>query len=209
MWFKEIYHELYRILLVVILKIRKRGGVFPIIWGVKYLHINSLDNSINILTDKLEKVSVFLYGSGHQLLIERDVIFKKGMIWFEDKNCSIVIREKTTIEEAEISAAEDGMHIAIEKDCMLSSGIRISTTDSHSIISLDTNKRINEAGSVLIENHVWIGHNATICKGIHIGHDTIIGTNSVVTHDIPPSVVAAGVPARIVKSNVTWNRKRI
>ena len=51
---------------------------------------------------------------------------------------------------------------------------------------------------VEIENDVWIGDCAVILRG-KIGNGSIIGANSVVTHDVPPYAIVAGTPARIIK----------
>jgi acetyltransferase-like isoleucine patch superfamily enzyme len=50
-----------------------------------------------------------------------------------------------------------------------------------------------------IGNDVWIGMNATIMGGLKIGNGAIIAAHSVVTNDIPPYAIVAGVPARIIK----------
>jgi len=55
---------------------------------------------------------------------------------------------------------------------------------------------------VIIENDVWIGTKATICKGVHIGRGTIVGANAVVTHDLPENCIAVGVPARVIKMRI-------
>lgn len=54
-------------------------------------------------------------------------------------------------------------------------------------------------GPVVIEDNVWIGTKASIMPGVRIGKGAIIAANSVVTHDIPPYCVAAGIPARAIK----------
>ena len=54
-------------------------------------------------------------------------------------------------------------------------------------------------GDTVVGNDVWIGQNATILPGIHIGDGAIIGLNSVVGSDIPAYAVAAGNPARVVR----------
>ena len=52
---------------------------------------------------------------------------------------------------------------------------------------------------VTIEDDVWIGCNVVILKGVTIGRAAVIGAGSVVTHDVPPHVVVAGNPARVVR----------
>ena len=52
---------------------------------------------------------------------------------------------------------------------------------------------------VIIEDDVFIGMNSTVLKGSHIGKGSVIGAGSVVTRDIPPGVIAAGNPARVIR----------
>ena len=54
-------------------------------------------------------------------------------------------------------------------------------------------------GEVIIMDNVWIGDGARIMPGVTIGRGAVIGTNSVVTKDIPPLSVACGTPAKIIK----------
>jgi maltose O-acetyltransferase len=55
------------------------------------------------------------------------------------------------------------------------------------------------ARPVTIGSNVWIGAAAIVCPGVSVGDDSIIGAGSVVTRDVPAGVVAAGVPARVVR----------
>jgi galactoside O-acetyltransferase len=52
---------------------------------------------------------------------------------------------------------------------------------------------------VHIGKNVWVGANAVIMPGVTIGDNSVIGGGSVVTNDIPPNVVAIGIPCRIVR----------
>ncbi|MBQ9566082.1 MAG: CatB-related O-acetyltransferase [Synergistaceae bacterium] len=54
-------------------------------------------------------------------------------------------------------------------------------------------------GNTIVGNDVWIGQNATILPGVHIGDGVIIGMNSVVGSDVPPYTIAAGNPAREIR----------
>jgi acetyltransferase-like isoleucine patch superfamily enzyme len=97
----------------------------------------------------------------------------------------------------------------IHKDCMLAKYVEIRTGDSHSIVDKETGKRINKAANVCIEEHVWIGAHAKILKGVTIGNNSVIGTASVVTKDVPEGSIASGVPARVIRTGISWDRKRI
>ena len=54
-------------------------------------------------------------------------------------------------------------------------------------------------GPVVIGNNVWICEHACILSGVTIGDGAIIAANAVVTHDVPPYCIAAGIPAKVVK----------
>ncbi len=54
-------------------------------------------------------------------------------------------------------------------------------------------------GDTVIENDVWIGYGATIMPGVHIGNGAIIGTNALVTKDVPDYAIVGGNPARLIR----------
>lgn len=55
---------------------------------------------------------------------------------------------------------------------------------------------------ITIEDNVWIGEFARICKGVTIGKNSVIAANAVVTKDVPANCIAAGNPAKIVKTDI-------
>lgn len=57
-----------------------------------------------------------------------------------------------------------------------------------------------ESAPVVLEENVWLGARVIILPGVRIGTGSVIGAGSVVTRDIPPRVVAAGLPARVIKT---------
>lgn len=67
----------------------------------------------------------------------------------------------------------------------------------------DAEKRIDEQGvstkPVVIEDDIWIGANAVILPGVTIGSHSVVAAGSVVTKDVPPHSLVAGVPAKIIK----------
>ncbi|MCC0698043.1 CatB-related O-acetyltransferase [Clostridioides sp. ZZV15-6383] len=54
-------------------------------------------------------------------------------------------------------------------------------------------------GNIIIGNDVWIGYDAIIMSGVHIGDGAIIGTRAIVTNDVPPYSIVGGIPAKIIK----------
>ena len=52
---------------------------------------------------------------------------------------------------------------------------------------------------VIIGDRVWLGENVSVLPGVRIGEGVVVAANSVVTHDLAPNTIAAGVPARIIK----------
>jgi virginiamycin A acetyltransferase len=51
----------------------------------------------------------------------------------------------------------------------------------------------------VLGNDVWIGDNVVVLSGVHVGTGAAIGANAVVTKDVPPYAVVAGVPARFIR----------
>lgn len=124
---------------------------------------------------------ILLYGAGHILLGDESYIGRGSSIQSEAK-CLVQI----------------GHH------CAISHNVRIYTTTN--IVDQDfCSQRIHKSSSVVIEDGVWIGANVFINPGIKIGANSIIGANSVVTHDVPAWSVVGGVPARLIRMKQVSN----
>ena len=90
--------------------------------------------------------------------------------------------------------------ISIGDGCAISQNVTIRDSDNHEVIR----EGYEKSAPIVIEDHVWIGINSTILKGVHIGEGSIIAAGSVVTKNCPPNSLVAGVPARVIKENVHW-----
>ncbi len=87
--------------------------------------------------------------------------------------------------------------ITIQESCMIASNAYITDSDWHDIYNRIS---IGKSAPIVLEKNVWIGDSAIICKGVTIGQNSIIGAGSVVVNAVPENTIAAGNPARVVKS---------
>ena len=88
--------------------------------------------------------------------------------------------------------------ITIGDNCMLAAGSYVTDADWHDLY--DRTKPIGTTKAVTLHNNVWLGDGATVCKGVSIGENSIIGAGSVVATDIPANVIAAGNPAQVIRA---------
>lgn len=89
--------------------------------------------------------------------------------------------------------------ITIGHGVAISSGVTIRDSDNHSI-----NGNTVISAPIVIEDHVWIGLNATILKGVRIGSGAVVAAGAVVTSDVPSNTLVGGVPGRVIKQDVVW-----
>jgi acetyltransferase-like isoleucine patch superfamily enzyme len=158
----------------------------------------------------LNGASFRIVGNNNIIEFGENVNIGKGCsFWAEGNNIRIYVGNHTTFtHKVHVNAQEDNSQILIGDDCMFSNTIIIRTSDSHPIYNSD-NIRINPAKSINIGEHVWIAPNTKIMKGVTIGSGSIIGSDTIVTKDLPSNILAVGHPAKIVKTDVRWTRESI
>ncbi len=81
--------------------------------------------------------------------------------------------------------------------CQIGSYACLMDNDYHSVE--DRNKP-GESRPIVLGRNVWLGVRVIVLKGVTIGENAVIGAGSVVTKDIPADCVAAGVPARVIRT---------
>ena len=102
---------------------------------------------------------------------------------------------------------QDDAEVTIGDDCNFGPNTTI-VTPCHPMIASERNKIMTPEGEarrlcwakpVHIGNSCWFGASVTVCPGVTIGDNCVIGAGSVVTRDIPPNSFAAGVPCRVIR----------
>jgi acetyltransferase-like isoleucine patch superfamily enzyme len=95
-----------------------------------------------------------------------------------------------------------GGEVHIGNNVMIAPHVMIASGD-HDFVQLEMPMRFAVAitkGPIRIEDNVWIGSNCTITDGVTIGREAVVGANSVVTKDVQPYDIVAGVPARVIRN---------
>ena len=141
------------------------------------------------------------------------VILGEHCTWFADLTIRLSSDDELLFWGARASSngtsivlSGEGMSVIVGEDCMFAADTVIRTSDLHSILSLEDGSWLNPPESVLLEPHVWVGQEAMLLKGSHVGTGSIIGAKALVNGPIPPVSAAAGLPAKVIKRGVSWDR---
>jgi acetyltransferase-like isoleucine patch superfamily enzyme len=110
----------------------------------------------------------------------------------------VEIGAKTVMgQECTISAYQ---RVRIGEQCVIADRAMFIDFD-HGVVEVE--RPIRQQGiykrDVVVGSNVWIGYGACILRGVSVGDNSIVGTNSVVTKDVPANAVVAGIPARVIR----------
>ncbi|NCC30714.1 MAG: acyltransferase [Chloroflexia bacterium] len=121
-------------------------------------------------------------------------IYSGHNIWI-NKSASLILGSGYINHSLDISCFEQ---IEIGHDVAISQNVTLRDSDNHSLNGSKPTKPIK------IGNHVWIGMNVAVLKGVTIGDGAVVAAGSVVHKDVPPHTLVAGVPAVIKKTDIHW-----
>jgi acetyltransferase-like isoleucine patch superfamily enzyme len=110
----------------------------------------------------------------------------------------VSIGAKTVIgQECTISAFQ---HVSIGRECIIADRVMLIDFD-HGVTEVERPIRVQGIykRDVRVGHNVWIGYGACILRGVSVGENSIIGTSSVVTKQVPANAVIAGSPARVIR----------
>ena len=159
----------------------------------------------------------FFLGRNLELKIEpRGEIRFGRFVWIGDGTkirCHegvVEIGAKTVMgQECTISAYQ---RVRIGEECVIADRAMFIDFD-HGIVEVERPIRLQGIykRDVEVGNNVWIGYGACILRGVSVGDNSVIGTNAVVTKDVPANAVVAGIPARIIRmreapKELRWER---
>lgn len=124
----------------------------------------------------------FMYGA--DVILFRGAKLSLGANSFINSDCKIRCHEE----------------ISIGEDCAISHDFTVMDSDAHSLDGDNRKKPVH------IGNHVWIGTRVTVLSGVKIGDGAVIAAGALVTKNVPAGCLAGGVPAKVLRENVTWKK---
>jgi acetyltransferase-like isoleucine patch superfamily enzyme len=151
--------------------------------------------------------SIFIHSTVSNAIIEiGDNCVLNGVIRLVGGDGGMVrIGERTTFNDVGITMHEAGA-VTFGRDCMLSTDVHMDPSDMHPIFDRTTGKRLNPPQDIEIGDHVWLANRVLLLKGARVGSGTVVGAGAMVVGTLPPNVLAAGSPAKVVRENIVWTR---
>jgi acetyltransferase-like isoleucine patch superfamily enzyme len=157
---------------------------------------------------RLWDVTLSLIGENHTVRIGSGARLRGGHFLVEDRGGRLDIGDNTTVFTPMVVCSEGGA-IRIGRDCLIAYGLDLRNSDGHSVLDTTTRQRVNPAADTAIADNVWVGNNCQIMKGVTIGAHSVVAARAVVTKNVPPHSLAAGLPAKIIRENVDWDPRRL
>jgi len=143
--------------------------------------------------------------------VSGDVVFKgPAIIGHGSKICvmpygCLTFGEGTTINAE--SAVICAHRIRFGAGCMVSWQVLIMDSDLHAVVGMRDQQRINPDQPIEIGDRVWLGSRVTVLKGTRIGNGSVVSAGAICAGDLAlENVIYAGVPARPIRHEVTWQK---
>ena len=125
--------------------------------------------------------------------------FGSGMVRLQARGSDslISVGDETSFSNNVQVIAEQS--VTIGSHCLIGDSVLIFDSDFHHLSVAGRHRLPGACAPVVIEDNVFVGSRSIILKGVTIGRNSVIGAGSVVTSSIPPGVIAAGNPAKVVR----------
>lgn len=139
----------------------------------------------------------YLKMSENSKLYVNDFSIGGGSTVFVGNNATLTLGTGFFDRKASIYCFED---IKIGNNVMIAEDVMIRDSNNHTILTDGYKKE----SPVKIGDNVWIGARVTILPGVTIGDGSVVAAGAVVTKSVPSNCLVGGVPAKILKENITW-----
>lgn len=108
----------------------------------------------------------------------------------------LVIRAGTYVNRQTIFDAHE--HVEIGRDCLIGPGCFITDANHGTADGVAPAKQPCQPQPTILEDEVWLGAKVTVLAGVRIGRGAVVGAGAVVTKNVEPFQIVAGVPAKVI-----------
>ena len=160
-------------------------------WSEELMMHNKMAGSLYLAKDSSLDVEAFDVYAGSRINVNEGAVLKLGS-GYMNYECVLDVFSSVTIG----------------RNVVISERVVIRDSDNHTVLEDDSSKggcSSLVSSPIVIEDHVWIGMNAIILKGVTIGEGSIVAAGSVVNKDVPAHCMVGGVPAKVLKTGVSWS----
>ncbi len=173
-----------------------------------YFRFNGKNNIIEIAPNaNLKNVYIECVGNNNKIIIGNNV--RMTGVWRLGFNSQLNIGDNSSSTNPVYMTCAESSKIIIGKDCMFATNNQIRTDDSHAIYDVKTGQRLNYPKDIILGDHVWVAYGATLLGGTKIGSGSIIGAYSLVKKEFPNNCIIAGIPAKLIKKDIFWERPNL
>lgn len=156
--------------------------------------------------ERVQELLARFNGSPPRASAERDRLLREAL---RHVGARVTVRPPLRCEYGAISLGDrtfvnfdavmlDVMPITIGADCQIGPRVQLLTA-AHPVDPAARRAGWEYGRPIELADNVWLGGGAIVCPGVTIGRDTVVGAGAVVVGDLPAGVVAAGVPARVIR----------
>ncbi len=162
------------------------------------------------LNGELRNISINVRGNNNRIRIDSMACLTWTDISILANDSDITVGAHSTIlgkphQPNTLLARGEPSRITIGRDCMFSYGIEVRTSDSHPIFD-GQGTHINPSEDISVGDHVWVGSRCMVLKGGNLGQGSVLAAASVLTRPVGERMIAAGVPAKVIREDIQWKR---
>lgn len=171
--------------------------------------VNGPENHLKIGGPGIIEGAVFFFGRKGFLSFGGNLPNKNSLRLtvriFGDSN-QVLWGKGSTSAGITIVCAGSRKRVQVGEDCMTANGSYIRNSDMHGVFCVKSLELIEDSMDVTIGNHVWLGQDCLVLKGVQIHTGSIVGAKSLVTKLVEPTTLVGGVPAKVIRRDVSWSR---
>ena len=160
-------------------------------WDCHRMLFNKMTGALYVAQNATLEVGAFDVYAGSRINVNEGAVLKMGS-GYMNYDCIVDVFSS----------------VSIGHNVVISERVVIRDADNHTVWEqgalIDKEAR-PKAIPIVIEDHVWVGMNVIILKGVTIGEGAIIAAGSVVNKDVPAHCLVGGVPAKVLKTGVSWS----